>query len=102
MYQFFEYYADAAGLSGVTLVLVAYYLLNIKALASDDIQYVLMNLTGSVLLLYSLVFHWNLSSVLIEVAWILISLIGAYRYFNKRNKKKNFHLNIVELKSVKK
>ncbi|MHB1221805.1 MAG: CBU_0592 family membrane protein [Gammaproteobacteria bacterium] len=102
MYNFLEYYADAAGLSGVTMVLVAYYLLNIKTLASDDIKYVLMNLAGSVLLLYSLAFHWNLASVLIEIAWILISMIGAYRYFAKRKRKKNFHLNIVELKPIKK
>lgn len=84
MYQFLAMYADAAGLLGVTLVLVAYYLLNIKIFLADDIRYVLMNLAGSVLLLYSLFFHWNLSSVLIEVAWILISLIGAYQYFRKK------------------
>jgi hypothetical protein len=43
-----------------------------------------LNLIGSIMLLYSLLFHWNLSSVLIEIAWITISLIGLYRAVKSR------------------
>ncbi len=46
--------------------------------------YQIMNLTGSVFLLFSLFFHWNLSSVVIEIAWIMISSIGIFRVLKAR------------------
>ena len=74
-------YSDYIGIVGVLLTLTAYYLLNVNKITSDSMLYLSFNLIGSCLLLVSLVFNWNLSSFLIEVAWVLISLIGLYRYF---------------------
>ncbi len=102
MYDIFSVYSNAAGLLGVTLVLIAYYLLNIKVFLADDIRYVMLNLAGSVLLLYSLFFHWNLSSVLIEIAWIMISLIGAYQYYRKKKLKINIPDNVIAIDKLKK
>jgi hypothetical protein len=74
-----EQASNTIGIIGVILVLIAYYLLNTDKINALDMRYLLLNLIGSVLILVSLMFHWNLSSVIIEIAWIAISLIGIYR-----------------------
>lgn len=78
------YFADIIGIIGVILVLAAYYFLNINRIRPIHMSYLLMNFIGSCLILFSLMFTWNLSSVIIEIAWILISLIGIYRFFFKK------------------
>lgn len=75
---------DIIGIIGVSMVLLAYYLLNLNKVHSVNYTYLSLNLVGSVLILISLLFHWNLSSVIIEIAWIAISLIGFYRAFRKK------------------
>jgi len=73
-------YANIIGIVGVILTLVAYYFINIGKWQTSKLSYIMCNLVGSSMLLYSLLFYWNLSSVLIEIAWISISLIGLARY----------------------
>ena len=75
---------DAIGLFGVVLLLIAYYLLSVNKMSADSISYQMYNLIGAILILISLFFHWNLSSVVIEIAWIIISLIGIYRIIKER------------------
>jgi len=75
--------SDFIGIIGVLLTLIAYYLLNLNKLTSDNMVYLMFNLIGSCLLLVSLCFNWNLSSVLIEIAWVSISLMGLYRYVSR-------------------
>ena len=70
---------DVIGMIGVFLVLLAFCLLNMNRMTSHTLLYQLMNLIGSMLLLFSLCFHFNMASVMIEIAWMLISLIGIYR-----------------------
>jgi hypothetical protein len=77
---FWAQIADFVGIIGVILTLVAYCLLNIDKINAMSKTYLFLNLFGSCMLFYSLMFHWNLSSVLIEIAWITISLIGIVRY----------------------
>lgn len=72
---------DIIGMIGVLLVLVAYLCLNTDKMSPIDIRYQLMNFTGSCFILFSLFFSFNLASVIIEIAWILISLIGIYRCY---------------------
>ena len=102
MYNF-AYYADVVGISGVTLTLVAYYLLNTDRIPPNSMAYLLLNLIGAFLLLFSLLFHWNLSSVVIEISWISISLLGLYRFLKNRKaaELKNAN-NVYLLKGVKK
>lgn len=85
MMSFLESIADTVGIIGVILTLLAYYLLNMNKVISTSFIYVYLNLFGSIMLLFSLMFHWNLPSVVIEVAWISISLIGLYRALKSRN-----------------
>lgn len=85
MYPLLESVSNHVGIVGVILTLMAYYLLNMNKVTSTDMAYVWLNLIGSILLLYSLLFHWNLSSVLIEIAWISISLLGLVRALKARS-----------------
>ncbi len=74
-----EFISTYIGLFGVFLILVAYLLLQIGRLNSKDFFYSLMNLFGSMCLLFSLFYHWNFPSVVIEIVWFLISVYGLWK-----------------------
>lgn len=76
-----DFLPDIVGIIGVCLVLWYYFLLQIGKCASDSLGFSLGNLMGSILLLISLWFNWNISSVLIEIAWFFISVYGIVKYF---------------------
>ncbi|OOV86574.1 hypothetical protein BTA35_0211725 [Oceanospirillum linum] len=76
---------DLIGNIGVFMVVLAFYLLQTERLYSRDIRYSLLNLTGAILLLISLLFNWNLSSVIIEFFWIGISLIGIFKHLTRKS-----------------
>ncbi len=80
---------DFIGLTGVSIIVTTYFLLQIHKLSSTDIKFSVLNIIGSLLILYSLLFNWNLPSVIIESFWILISLIGIYKYFKSKTKSTN-------------
>ena len=71
---------------GVSLILIAYFLLQTNKISSDNIKFSLLNFNGSFLIAVSLLDEWNLPSFVIEFFWMLISLIGIYKNF-KKNKK---------------
>lgn len=85
MYEILYKMADPIGLIGVVVLLAAYFLLSTGRWASDSLTYQVYNLIGAILILYSLCFHWNLSSFVIEVAWVTISLIGIARIKIQKN-----------------
>lgn len=75
--------SDIIGMVGVILVLLAYFFCQIEKLPSNSILYSVANLLGSIFILFSLCFHWNLSAFCVEVVWILISIIGLRKAFYK-------------------
>ncbi len=81
MYELLLKISDPIGIIGVILILIAYYLLSVGRWVADSFIYQFLNFIGAWMILFSLYFHWNTASVLIEVAWIVISLIGMYRVF---------------------
>lgn len=81
-----ELLSSITGLIGVMLTLVAYLLLQNKQLRSTDIRYSAMNASGASLILVSLCYDWNLASVIIELAWVLISCIGIYKSLISSNR----------------
>ena len=81
MYEWLFKISDTVGIVGVTCVLSAYLFINLGRWKSTDSTYQWLNFTGAWLILFSLYFHWNLSSVVIEVAWLLISATGIIRGF---------------------
>ncbi|MEP6635925.1 MAG: hypothetical protein ABJB97_04305 [Acidobacteriota bacterium] len=67
---------DLVGNIGVALMVIAYLLLQLGRLSSATLTYSLLNAVGAVLVIISLVFHFNLSAFLMELFWFFISLIG--------------------------
>ncbi|HXQ70408.1 MAG TPA: hypothetical protein VN844_07975 [Pyrinomonadaceae bacterium] len=72
---------DLLGLIGVVLIVVTYLLLQLEKLRSNDLAYSLLNAIGASLIVLSLLVNFNLSALLMEVFWVLISCLGIYRYF---------------------
>jgi hypothetical protein len=70
------------GLAGMFIVVSAYWRLTDGKLKSSDKQYHLLNLTGAILLIVSLLFNFNLGSFVIEVFWIIIAVKGLIRVNN--------------------
>ena len=78
---------DLIGNIGVVVLMVTYLLLQLNKLRSDDLAYSLLNAAGASFIILSLLVDFNLSALLIEVFWVLISFIGIYRYFRLRTAK---------------
>lgn len=67
------------GILGVGLYLSAYALLQTGYLRGSGYAYTLLNMAGAACVAISLVDAFNLSSLLIQVSWILISIVGLAR-----------------------
>lgn len=78
---------NVVGTLGVSLILLCYFLIQIGKMSQDNLYYSLVNMLGACMILYSLYFEFNFASVLIEVFWILISIIGISRYIHKKNRR---------------
>ncbi len=70
---------NAIGLSGMVVLLAAFFLQQKGSIVSGGRTYLWMNLFGAVLVLISLMRFWNLASFLLECAWMLISLYGLFK-----------------------
>ena len=76
--------SDIIGIVGVLLVVIAYGLLQSNKLSLDSKEYSLLNLIGSLLIMYSLFFTFNLSSFIIEIIWSGISVYGLIKNRKKK------------------
>ncbi len=72
---------DLVGNIGVVVLMTTYLMLQLNKLRSDGLAYSLLNAIGAGLVAISLTVKFNLSALLIELFWVLISFIGIYRYF---------------------
>jgi hypothetical protein len=72
---------DLVGNIGVLILMVTYLLLQLNKIRSDDLMYSLLNAAGASLIVVSLLVNFNLSALLMEVFWVLISFVGIYRHF---------------------
>lgn len=79
-YHFYAWH-DLLGYLGVVFVLYIYFLTHTGKISFNSYPYALFNLAGSVLLLISLSYDPNPPSIVIEVAWFLISLYGLCRLY---------------------
>ena len=77
---------DLAGFVGVLLIVIAYLLLQLDKLPSSSLSFSLLNAAGSLLIMLSLIFKFNVSAFLIEVFWFLISLIGLTKWLISRKR----------------
>lgn len=74
-----EFLANVIGMLGTTLVVGSYFLLQLDKLDAKGFSYNLLNLLGAVLLLISLMVHFNLASLVIEIFWIAASIVGLFK-----------------------
>jgi hypothetical protein len=65
--------SDLVGMVGVILVVAAYFFLMAGHWKVEKMLFSLTNLGGALCILFSLFFHWNLASVVIELIWVVIS-----------------------------
>ena len=77
---------DALGTLGVALVLWAYFALQTGRLKCERLAYSVLNGIGGSCIVVSLLFQFNLSALLMEGAWVLISLIGIWNWFRAKRK----------------
>jgi hypothetical protein len=70
---------DWAGLIGVALILFAYFLLQAGKMRGDALTHQLLNAAGALLVLVSLLYAFNLSAFLMELAWLIVSIYGIVR-----------------------
>ena len=87
MKDFFINIPSMIGMLGVVILLFAYFLLLFKKISGHSVFYFTLNLLGALMIMYSLIFDWNLSAFVMEVTWSLISLLGIIRVYVKRFKK---------------
>ena len=66
-------------------VLATYLLVQLGRMDLRRPAYSATNATGAILILVSLLHDFNLSSFVIEIAWLLISLYGLTRWLRDRN-----------------
>ena len=76
---------DLFGNIGVVVLMIAYLMLQLNKLRSDGLAYSLANAIGASLIVLSLLVNFNLSAFIMEVFWILISMLGIYRYFRLKS-----------------
>jgi hypothetical protein len=69
---------DWAGLLGVASILLAFFLLQARRLHGHALPYQLMNALGALAILVSLLYAFNLSAFLLEIAWLGVSVYGIW------------------------
>ena len=70
---------EYVGLIGVALCLAAFLGLQAGRLRGDGLVFQLTNIFGASGIIVSLLFDFNLSAMVIEIAWIAISVYGIFR-----------------------
>ncbi len=76
---------DLVGNIGVLILVITYLMLQLNRLRSDALAYSVLNAVGASLIVVSLLFDFNLSALLMELFWVLISFVGIYRYFRLKS-----------------
>jgi predicted membrane protein len=72
--------ANVIGILGSVLIVFAYGY-NVHATSVNAFIYNGTNLIGALLLFLSLMVHFNLASLLLEIVWIIIAIGGLWKAF---------------------
>ena len=78
---------NLVGNVGVVLIVGTYFLVQIGRISATGAPYVLCNGLGALCILYSLYYDFNLSAFLIEIVWLLISIVGLLRIWRVRRRR---------------
>lgn len=74
---------DLAGNLGVLCILVTYALLQFERISAQGVLYSVLNALGSGLIVFSLLYEFNLSAFVLEIAWLVLSVAGLIRQWLK-------------------
>jgi len=77
---------NTIGTIGVGLILTTYFLLQTERIKSTGLLYSILNFFGSGMILISLFHEFNFPSFVVELAWVLISIMGILRALLQRRK----------------
>lgn len=75
---------DLIGSIGVATIILAYILLQLQKIKSENLAYSLLNAFGAGLIVFSLFYSFNFSAFIVESLWVLISLYGIGKYLFNR------------------
>lgn len=75
--------ANLIGFAGSGLIVAAYLYLTL-AKTMNAFVYNGLNLAGAALLLVSLTVHYNLPTIVLEIVWMTVALIGLWRAWRGR------------------
>ena len=75
---------DILGTLGVGIIILAYIMLQLERLRSEQLIYSLLNAAGAALILVSLYYDFNFPSFIVEFFWLLISLFGIGKYIFRK------------------
>jgi len=75
---------DVIGLIGVTLLIVTYAMLQFDRIDPKGFWYSFNNMVVAVLVTVSLLYSFNLASMVIEVFWFSLSVYGIWNYYRKK------------------
>ncbi|MEA3541016.1 MAG: hypothetical protein U9R77_02695 [Pseudomonadota bacterium] len=70
--------ANVIGLIGSGIMVVAYAYSNM-ATRLNFVLFNLLNLVGSLFLIWSLTVHYNMASMALEIVWAAIALLGLFK-----------------------
>lgn len=80
---------DAIGFLGVALLIGAYAALQFGKLSAEAPLYSAANALAALLIGFSLIFSFNAASMVIEIFWFVISLVGLYRSLRSRRESRS-------------
>ena len=80
---------DFVGNIGVALILITYLMLQLEKIDPKNLTYSVLNGLGAFCILVSLLYAFNMSAVIIEAAWLIISIVGVFLYFWRKRKSEN-------------
>ncbi|WP_018153015.1 CBU_0592 family membrane protein [Leeia oryzae] len=75
---------DYVGIFGVILYLFAYGMVQLGRLSLEDPGYGLINIVACGCGMFSLAHDFNLSSFLSQGMWLMLTLVGMYRGYQRR------------------
>ncbi len=78
--------ADIVGMIGSAMMVAAYAYSNMAAARMNFVAFNLANLVGSALLIASLMVHFNIAAMTMEIVWAAISLFGLAKALRGRMK----------------
>jgi hypothetical protein len=75
---------DWIGFTGVSLLLIAYFLNVNNKIAKDSLSYLMLNVIGAGIACFASVLLHYLPFVILEGCWTLVSAMGIIHYFRKK------------------